>query len=497
MNNFLKDDYEIYCSHCGAVIEANESKYDFTNYIQEYFNRRTIKPENLPEDYLFLINKNDIDSLFDDAKMGVEAVFDIEGDSEEVTQNNEEKTESILGATNETFNVDNSVSQRTTLVKSFNKYIFNKASVGKYEEGIEYCEEVSYTKKIEIPLQIDGGKLSAGKNKIMEIFVKRCPRCLRELNNELGKYEMINIGLIGSPGSGKTSMIIALSYFLQQNFDPYNLGIDNIMILPEITYNINNEQEYNDIGKKFNQYRKSYENGFAVEKTEESMENIININIKIESKKQTKIVNFIDLPGELWNNDKDDNAVKLDTSKIHDQRPVIKKCHKFIICLASHDLNNELGNNDYAKNVYNYLKEKKECYENAYACCCIINKFDNLSNRQEKIENIFKHLSAEIMRNASYLNDKKELFLNNGSYTNLEIITRELFFKLAGNNNSIGKIEDMKFFPMSPYGFPPETEKDGAESSSNRNPEPWYLEVLLIWILHKFGFIDAVNNNLA
>jgi hypothetical protein len=452
--NILKDTHQIYCSYCGTVIEVNKTKYDFTNYIKEHIYINSIDFKDTPSDYLFLIDKDDIDRLFD-PKIDGEYNFPIKGCTEKEN--------------------------------SFNKHIFSREDIGKYGSEKRYCKEASCERDIEIPLKISLGKLTAGKDVRKAIIVKRCPNCLKELDNELGKHEMVNIGLIGSPGSGKTSIIIALCYMLEQDFNSNNFGIDKITILNNVTYNDKNEIISTEIGRELNQFLEYYGNGFEVLKTEEIGDNIININIKIESKK-TIIVNFIDLAGEFWSNSK---VPEIDTAKLIEKRPVIGECHKFIICLQDFDMKD----NKYAHKVYKFFEDIGEI--NKYDCCCVINKFDKLF-MEEKTKSIFNLLSNKVMRNACYFNDKMELLFNNGSYKNLDIITRDLFFEIGGKNNPIGGIQDVVFFPVSPYGFNPEglRTEDGImkfdEESFNRKPEPWYLDVLLIWILCKLDLIISI-----
>lgn len=473
--NILKDSYNIFCSYCGYKVEKNKSKYDLTNYIRDFIEIKDIKISDLPEDYLFLIEKDAIDTKFDD---GIDGEYD-------------------FTISKDTFEDDGT----TRKSYDFGKYVYKREDIRSFGSDEKHVDKVSCGVQIKIPLKISLGKLTAGKEIKKTITVKRCPNCLMELSGELGKHEITNIGFIGSPRSGKTSLIVALCHFIKHNFNSDDFGIKNITIINDVTRNDKNEVIHTGIGKSLNRFLMYYESGLEVDKTRKTDKDIINLNVMIESEKgSTKIINFVDLAGEFWNNP---STPEIDTAEIVEKRPIIGECDKFIICMPDDDIKQSTVNSNYASKILTFFKDIRLAKK--IDNCCIINKFDKLKDEFD-IEDVFSHISNELVRKAKYINNSGKLLFHNGSYHNLNTSTQEVFRKLAGANNPIGKLNNTFFIPISPYGFNPkenwvldekgkERTLDASEIGSGtehffKEPEPWHLEILLIWIIHQLGLIE-------
>ena len=537
-NNHLSDEHPFFCPYCSEEI-FNNAKYDFTRYYDEMKAQNHIKSEHinkedgesLPSNLLFLIATKDIDTLFESESDKIKTFEFVEKKSTDLSEGVFEaislslsEVTSLLEATplSETASLPETtpLSEAASLpeatpkgetLDNFCKYFFESSNKALIRDGSDFhYREIEC--KSEFTIRLEKGGLSnltaITGNKKIPIDIKRCPRCLNILSNELGKYKMINIGLIGSIGAGKTSLLVAIHHFIaNKKFDSNNFGIEGITIVSaDTTY------EPTDVGIRLEAFDLLYQSGMSLPATLNDNTNITNLNIKIASKKsnEAKIINIVDVAGEFWSNKRNN----VDIQELINKRPIIGECDNFIVCMADSDIVSSADNYKFAQNIVNVISRIREDNINKenninkeINCCCIINKVDKLVGVAENgIDNILEHISSEGMTKARYFDDDGKLLYSNGSYKNLQITAKEIFIKLAiTNENELLKMGNIVFFPISPYGFQPSNlsidktveeitdEIKKAEVYSTEKPNPWHLEAFLTWLIHQTELIIGIK----
>jgi len=505
------DNHRFFCSYCSKEI-YNNAKYDFTRYLKAMKKKgvtpqSTKKNEDLPDNLLFLIDTKTIDDILNDSNAGEKIFKFVKKENTELIEETnaieELKSDEEDAPINESKSDEAATPIHEESLDNFCKYIFDGNDKKLIRDGKDF--HYNYIKcETEIIIILAKGmsktSVTAKADEIINIEIRRCPNCLNILSNELGKYEMVNIGLIGSVGAGKSSFLIAIHSFLVKNkLISDQFGLHKIEILRADTTN-----EPNPTDSRLANFSTIYDAGITIPKTEVDNSNATNLNIKITPKegKMAKIINIVDVAGEFWK----DPSGNVNFQKLYNERPIIKECDYFIICMADNDIvqNNNMTviqvNSKFAPNIVAVIEDLRTLKNKPINCCCIINKIDKLLKSPEYgIEHILKHISYEGMLKAKYFEDERTFINSNGSYKNLKITAKEIFNILSGkakNKHPFMIMKNIDFFPISPYGFlplpPPEGKSDNEIVEMidkgellHKKPNPWHLEAFFTWIIHQ------------
>lgn len=144
---------------------------------------------------------------------------------------------------------------------------------------------------------------------------KKCPNCGHKFSKWAGQYEEKVISVIGTPYVGKTAYFTSvLNELFEKGFN-YNISVVHDQ----------STDDYQDFKKNMN----SYQNGFAIAKTQTAETPQITVLIKNTVTNKQYLYTFVDIPGELF---LDSNASARD---INDNRAIIKYSDVIWMCISA------------------------------------------------------------------------------------------------------------------------------------------------------------------
>lgn len=148
-----------------------------------------------------------------------------------------------------------------------------------------------------------------------------CPICHAPVLQGTGKYRHLPIGFIGGFRAGKTSLIIAMLFELQNNLDS---GLPNATVLADSRIeNLKRQQML-------------YQKGWQIEKTQpHSVQDSFNASVRVKNENgrgEYTVLTLVDIAGELClnkNGEFDSDAVK--------KYPLIDQCALYLFCTCISD----------------------------------------------------------------------------------------------------------------------------------------------------------------
>lgn len=149
--------------------------------------------------------------------------------------------------------------------------------------------------KASVCSQISPGRTDK-KNRYTGISNKRvCPHCGKYVSTAVGMAPELVVALAGSPRSGKTSCITAIINGLKN--DHYS-GLGISMIIPS------NDPRWKVMDSEITKFSK----GLIVTKTPQEIEEVPSYSYLIQlGDNSTRVLTFVDMPGEFWNNGSDED----------------------------------------------------------------------------------------------------------------------------------------------------------------------------------------------
>lgn len=311
---------------------------------------------------------------------------------------------------------------------------------------------------------------------------KICPDCGNGFYREAGKYKEILIGMMGSARVGKTAYLAAL-------VDRISFSNSYISVADRT------DRGYKEFEKDI---LMPYQSMVKIAKTDKEQEEIIplfSIVIRIGERKYAFI--FIDMPGEVWDRENEDNFIA-------NKRKILKYVDVMWMCVAPEQIDPvdhididrgedriETNMRKILTNMTGVLRSAGLMYENKLKAALIVTMSDKIGEA-DLFEPDVDVMEEYMVKTENYLQLDQTL---EHSIKVKRFIQQYAGQKVRDNRARLilDSMRDMfshfSYFAVAAYGDTPE-EYGGAEPES-RGPQPSLIELPFLWSLGVCGCLTV------